>query len=319
MRFSRLCCYGTGTIGTGWAVNFLLKDCTTVLLYDLNEEKLLQAQNTVRGMLEFCRDIGSLNEENVEECLSRAHFTTDREAALAGVEIVQENCPENLELKHTVIRDIEEFCSPDTIIASSTSGLLVTDIARFALYPQRIIGAHPYHPVFLMPLVELAKGERSDPECLKAAASFYRELGKEPIVLKKECPGFIANRLQAALNREARDLVFRGVCTVEEVDKAVTFGPGLRWGIIGPHLIFELAGGSGGLRKQATQKGDTIKSWYEDMAAWTTIPEGYVDIACQGLKEEMANRPTGTGRTTEELARFRDRGLVTLLKFHGKI
>ncbi len=318
MNFTHVTCYGTGTIGTGWGANFLLKGIK-VTLYDLDDVKLAAAAEKIKSMLTFCRDSGVIDQIRMEECLGRTFYTSDRKEALKDAQFVQESCPENLELKHGVIKNIEEYCPDEAIIASSTSGLKVTDIAKIAAHPRRIIGAHPYNPVFLMPLVEIAKGELTEAQYVESAVQFYRTMGKEPIVLQKECPGFIANRLQAALNREARDLVFRGVCTVEEVDKAVVFGPGLRWGIIGPHLVFELAGGEGGLRKQAVQKGDSIKAWYEDMAKWTEIPEGYVDIACQGLLEEMANRNPGTGKTREELIHYRDEGLLMMLKFHKKL
>lgn len=318
MEINRVTCFGAGTIGCGWATNLLIKG-RSVILYDVNEERLDIARATLTKMLRNCVDCEVITEEMYQACLPHVRFSCDLDEALGDADFIQESVPENLELKQKVIGTIEEHCRQDAIIATSTSGLLVADISAKAVHPERIIGAHPFNPVYLVPLVEIVKGEKTNPALIDVLVSFLKDIGKEPIVLQKEIPGFIANRLQAALGREARDLVYRGLCTVEDVDKAVVYGPGARWGIIGPHIVYELNGGEGGIRKQARQKGDTTKAWYADMAKWDTIPEGYIDKAYEELQEALAHRTEEEGRTHEELMRYRDKGLAMMLRFHNKI
>lgn len=318
MEIKNITCFGSGTIGCGWATNFLIKGYP-VVVYDVNEERLDVARATLTEMLENCVECEVISQEKYEQCKPLVTYSCDPAEALKDADFIQESVPENLQLKQTVIATIEANCRPDAIIATSTSGLLVTDIAANAQHPERIIGGHPFNPVYLVPLVEIVKGEKTNPELIQVLVSFLKEVGKEPVVLQKEIPGFIANRLQAAMHREARDLVYRGVCTVEEVDKAVIYGPGARWGIIGPHAIFELNGGNGGIRKQAKQKGDSTKAWYADMATWDTIPEGYIDIAYEGLQNYLANRTEEEGRDHAGLLKYRDKGLAAMLKFHKKI
>jgi 3-hydroxyacyl-CoA dehydrogenase len=147
----------------------------------------------------------------------------------------------------------------------------------------------------------------------------YQQIGKEPIILQKEAPGFIANRLQVALYREAVDLVVRGVCTLEDVDKAALFGPGLRFGILGPNLIFQLGGGIHGIKGILSHIGPSVEMWWADMADWKKFPEGWGEIAQAGVHKEMANRDKQIGNTNEEVSRYRDGMLVELLKLHKKL
>ncbi|MFZ7134253.1 MAG: 3-hydroxyacyl-CoA dehydrogenase family protein [Eubacteriales bacterium] len=319
MIFNKATVYGGGLIGSGWAVNFLIKG-VSVIIYDLDDEKLAEAKDHVEKLLNFFAEAGIdvLTADQKAECIARVSYTADVKTAVTDAEFIQENGPENVTIKRSIINAIEQYNST-AIIASSTSGLLISDIAAEAEYPQRIVGGHPYNPVHLIPLVELAKGDKTSQETLDKACQFYKEIGKEPVVLQKECRGFICNRIQNALLREAEDLVYRGICTVEEVDKAVTFGPGLRWGLMGPHLVLELGGGEGGFRDGNARFGAAAEKWYEDMATWIKLPEGYVDTACEGIQVEMSNRTPREGQDQAGLERFRNQGLVQLLKFHGKL
>lgn len=310
--------YGTGLIGSGWGVDFLRHGCN-VAFYDLDDDKLSAAKQSLEEGFGFLVDAGVITPSEVAGCMSRATFTTDVKAAVEHAEFIQENGPERIAIKHSIIKAIEEWCPSDAIIGTSTSGLLLSDIAVEAKHPERIVGGHPYNPVYLIPLVELSKGEKTTQATVDAAVAFYRQVGKEPVVLNKECPGFISNRIQMAINREAYDLVYRGVCSVEDVDKAVTFGPGLRWAIMGPHLVNQLTGGKGGFRYMAEVFEPVSRAWLEDMARWTKSPDGYTDIAIEGIAKEMSNRAPGTGQTDAELIDFRNKGLVALLKFHGKL
>lgn len=319
MTFKKVCVYGSGTIGIGWAVQLALKG-VDVVMYDVSQDKLDYAEKEVNDRLDFfsSEKINVLDKEERLACTSRIQYTTEIQAAVENVEFIQENGPENLEIKHSIISAIEEYNS-NAIIASSTSGILVSKIAANAKYPERIIGTHPYNPVYLIPLVEIAKGEKTTQETVDKTVKFYKEIGKEPIVLNKECPGFVCTRMQIALNREAHSLVYKGICSVEDVDKAVTFGSGLRWGLMGPHLIQELGGGPGGIRHQLKHIAPTLKPWFEDMETWTCSPPEYEDIAYEGVQEELAHRTPREGQDQQGLKQFRDEGLVMLLKYHEKL
>lgn len=305
MIFDKVTVYGGGLIGSGWAVCFLTHG-VNVTVYDLDEEKLEDAKNGIEDILNFFTEPGIevLTQKQKEECLTRISYTHDVKAAVENAGFIQENGPEKLPVKQSIIETIEKFNST-AIIASSTSGLLITDIAAKAKYPQRIIAGHPFHPVHLVPLVELAKGDNTSQEAIDKAYEFYKEIGKEPVVILKECKGFIANSVQNAIYNAALDLVSRGVCSVEDVDKAVTFGPGLRWGLMGPYMVLELAGGRGGIRGRMMKFNNSDNS---------------IDIEkiCEGVSSEFANRSPKQGQDHKSLERFRDEGLIELLKFHGK-
>ncbi len=224
MSIKNVTCFGTGLIGSAWGVNFLIKG-VNVTLYDLDEGKLADAKARITSMLDFYKEMKVLDDAQYADCQKRAKYTCDVKEAVKDAEFIQENGPENIAIKQSIIKTIEEYCRPDAIISSSTSGLLASDIAANAQHPERILGGHPYNPVHLIPLVELVKGKHTTQEVLDKAVAFYREMGKEPVVLSREVPGFICNRIQVAVNREAYELVLRGICTVEDVDKAVVFGP----------------------------------------------------------------------------------------------
>lgn len=323
MKIQHVTLYGAGLIGSGWATHLLCCDFPEITLYDVSEDALDRARRRVRADLEFLAGEGVLTEEQLLERMGRLRFTCDREEALARADLIQENCPENLELKQSVMADIEEFCRPDAIIASSTSGISATLIARKMARPERLVGAHPYHPVYLLPLIELVKGERTDPECLDTLTAFYRSVRKEPVALKKECPGYIASRLMSVLFRESVHLIQSGVATMEDIDTAFTYGPGMRYGLIGINMTLQLTGGEHGLAGALFGGiGTSGGNWMESFANFTQWPEDYLPFwqTCQKqMDQEMANRDEVHGRSNAEIERFRDRGLVRLLQHHGKL
>lgn len=309
--------YGGGVIGSAWAVNFIMADLKTVV-YDINEAALENTKKNVRTIMNFYTrdDVKILSKEECERKLALLSYTDDVRTAVENADFIQENGPEKLPIKQSIMAEIEKYNS-DSLIASSTSGLLVTDIAANAAHPERIVAGHPFNPVNLMPLVEVCPGQKSDPDAVQFAYEFYKSIKKQPVILTKETAGFIVNRIQFALNREVQDLVTRGICSVEDVDKAVVFGMGLRLGLIGPHMVFELAGGNGGIDEWLVKygRGGNLK----DLASWTQRPEEYDPIASKGTKEELAHRTPFEGQNRDDLATFRDLGLVYLLKFHGLI
>lgn len=323
MTIQSVTLYGAGLIGSGWATHLLCCDFPDVTLYDIAEEPLDNARRRIRSDLEFLVGEGVLTEEQLLERMGRLHFTCDRQEALASADLIQENCPENLELKQSVMADIEKFCRPDAVIASSTSGISATLIARDMAHPERLVGAHPYHPVYLLPLIELVKGEKTDPKYLDALVEFYRSVRKEPVVLKKECPGYIASRLMSVLFRESTHLIQSGVATMEDIDTAFTYGPGMRYGLIGINMTLQLAGGERGLAGTLLGGiGTSGGNWMESFANFTEWPEDYFPFwqTCQQqMNQEMANRDDLHGKNNAEIERFRDRGLVKLLQHHGKL
>ncbi|MCM8711243.1 3-hydroxyacyl-CoA dehydrogenase family protein [Clostridium sp. SYSU_GA19001] len=313
-----IACVGAGVIGAGWATNFAMKGYS-VAVFDISPESLKKAESIIEKNLQYLADKDLIKKEDIKAIKNKVKYTTDLKEAVEDAQFIQESGPERYDIKEQMLKEIEKYTSKETIIASSTSGLLISEIAKNAVYPERCIGGHPYNPPHLIPLVEITKGEKSSDEAAKTAYDFYAALNKEPVILQKETVGFIANRLQLALYREAIDLVVRGVCTVEDVDKATLYGPGLRLGVMGPNLIFHLGAGEQGIRGLLTSLHDSSAARLKDMANWVEEPEGWPDIAEEGVLKEIENRPQETGKTIPELIKFRDDMLIELLKLHKKI
>ncbi|WP_371379431.1 3-hydroxyacyl-CoA dehydrogenase family protein [Sporomusa aerivorans] len=314
----KIACIGAGVIGAGWATNFAVRGYP-VVIYDIMQAQLDAAKDTVKENLDFLVKKEIISSQSAATALAMVSYTLNLEEAVKNAQFIQESGPEKYEIKQKVLAEIEEYTRADTIIASSTSGLLITEIAKYAKHPERCIGGHPYNPPHLIPLVEITKGEQSSAETVHCAKEFYTLLGKEPVVLNKETLGFIANRLQMAISREIMDLVMRGVCTIEDVDKAMLYGPGLRFAIMGPILALHLGGGPQGAKGMLTKMREPGMMWLKDMASGTEIPEEWADIAHEGVLREMENRPAEFGKTDKELIKFRDDMLIELLKLHNKL
>ncbi len=319
MEFNKVCVYGGGVIGGAWAVSFAMKGVATTI-YDLDDQKLAATKEEIRKSLLFLAspEVKVLSVEQTEAYLKLISFTTDVKKAVEDMPLIQECVPENLKLKRSVINVIEQF-NTTGIIASSTSGMSIDDISAEAKHPERIIVGHPYNPVYLMPLVEIVKGEKTSEETLGKLLRFYKELGKEPVVLNKFCPGFICSRIQGLVIREAMSLIMRGICSVEDFDKAVTYGPGLRWALIGPHLVYDTAAGKYGLAGALAHFGAGASSYFEDASDAKTLDPEYGKVAVAGVEAEKAHRLPEQGQDLEGIERFRDLGLVELLKYHGKL
>lgn len=308
---------GSGVIGASWSVNFAIKGYT-VFLHDIAPSSLESAKKYICTCLDHLIEHGALREYRVEAALSRIHLTESLEEAVGNAFFIQENIPDKVEIKQEMLGRIEALCPADAIYASSTSHLLITDIAAKAQRPERCIGGHPFNPPHLIPLVEVSRGKATAEEYLDKAVAFYRSCGKAPVVLQKESIGFIANRLSMALFREAVDMVRRGVCTVADVDAAVTYGPGMRWAAIGPHLCYQL-GGSGGFKGLLTALSTGGDALLSDLANWKSMPQEYLDVGQAGVLEEMTSLPEVIGHTEDEIIEFRDKVLIKLLMEHDKI
>ena len=314
----KVACVGAGVIGYSWALYYSLKELS-VTVYDLTDEKLQLTKKRIHESLVNLKQNDVVSENEIDEIESRISYTTSMEEAVKDVQFITESGPENYEVKQKMAEEMEKYTSSDTIIASSTSGLLVTEIAKNTKHPERFIGAHPYNPPHLIPLVELTRGEKTDDHVLEVAKEFYQMIDKEPVVLQKEALGFICNRIQMAVYREVCNLVMKGVCTIEDADKAVTYGPGLRWAIMGPSLVFELGGGEGHIDGLMKHLNPSISLWLHDMADFKDFPEEFPEIARKGVEEALKNRPQEIGNDDQSLAEYRDKMLISLLKLHNKL
>jgi len=231
--------------------------------------------------------------------------------AVSDVDFIQENAPERLDVKQQLYQEITAYCPEHTIIASSSSGLKVSDFQKEAQYPERILLGHPFNPPHLLPLVEIVGGNLTDPQILKQASEFYKQLGKNPIILNKEVKGHVANRLQAALWREAFSLVEQGVCSAEDVDVAITSGPGLRWALFGPYINMQLANQKG-FKEAIHHLGPPMTEWWNDMHAFQHSDE------TTELLEAQTNQLL-TQYKDIDLYETRDKGLVDILKLRQQL
>src|SRR5574344_458393 len=314
----KVSCVGGGIIGYSYALIMALKGLN-VYVYDISNDALNLAKSRVHESLKPLIANKVLDDKAAKEVEETIKYTTSMKEAVENTYFIQESGPEHYDIKWSIVSEIEKYAPIDAIIASSTSGLLITEIAKNSQHPERFVGGHPYNPPHLIPLVEITKGEKTSPEVVDIAKAFYTKIKKEPVVLQKEALGFICNRLQMALYREVCELVMRGVCTVEDADKAVTFGPGIRWGIMGPSLIFDLGGGNVGIDGLMNHLNDSITLWLNDMANWKEFPKDWPSIAQKGVNEEINNRPKEIGNDLPSLAKYRDDMLIEMLRLHNKL
>lgn len=311
----KLACYAAGVIGSSFAVNFAMSGAECAV-YVTNEDRRTRGTAAIERVIESLQGFGALTEETSRQVRSRILVTTDPAEAFSGVCLIQENGPENLEVKREIMRVIDRYAPADAVLASSTSSLPITAIAETAEHPERCIGAHPFNPPHLIPLVEITKCAATSQQTIDRALSIYRSVGKEPVVLNTDKIGFIANRFQHAVLREMIALVTEGVCTVEDADKALTYGPGLRWAAIGQGMIGELASprGARDFNRKFKPASERI---FADLSNMTVIPDCWPDIAGDGVEEEKAHMAIGS--STAQIAAFRDHVLIDLLRLHGKI
>ena len=276
-QVSKVAVIGTGVIGASWAAYFLSRGLQVSASDPAPgaRDRLLTSVSHLwptlqRTGLAEGADLGNLS------------FHDTLEEALRDVEFVQENGPERLDLKLDLFARIDAVLDPDVVIASSSSGLLMSSVqAACTRHPERVVLGHPFNPPHLIPLVEVIGGERTSAAAIASAMSFYRLIGKRPINPKKEVKGHIANRLQAALWREAFHLVAIGAASVADIDDAIAYGPGLRWAVLGPFMNLHFSGGDGGMRHVLDHLGGPIESWWEDLGSPSLTPELKTQIVDQ--------------------------------------
>ncbi len=298
----RVASIGAGPIGAGWTAHFLARGYdVTAYLHDPAEEPAF------RRILDTAWI--SLEALGLAEGASRDRLTVthDLAGAVRGADFVQESAPENLEIKQALYARLGTLVPDDVIIASSTSGLTMSEIQAHCATPGRTVVGHPFNPPYLLPLVEITGGARTDPGAIAWAHDFYAAAGKVPLVLKREIPGFIATRLQEALWREALHMVAAGEATPEDIDTALINGPGPRLALMGQCMAFHVACGPGGMATNLDQFGPALK------LPWTRLeaPE-----LTQELRDRMVDGcdAMAAGRPFDEMAAARDRGIVAILR-----
>ncbi len=308
MNIKNVACIGLGTIGHSWATLFAVKGYE-VAAYEVSPELLKTAMERIKYSAEFLAEKGLITKKEAEDALSRIKVMDNMKKCVEEVDYVQESVFESYEVKKKVFSEIDSI-NENAIIASSTSGLLMTKIQKVTKKPERCIVAHPWNPPLLLRLVELVPGEKTSKQTIKATYDFIEKLEKIPVVVKKEVPGFIGNRLQAAVWREALSLVENGVASVEDIDRACWAGPGTRWAIMGPFLTFHLGGGPGGLKYVIDNIQETMSDWYKSMDDWKFIPYH----AAKKAVEEVEQLPLVKKKTFQEVVKWRDDKLTKILK-----
>lgn len=298
----RIAVVGSGTIGASWAALFLAHGYD-VTIYDPQPS----AEATTRDLIaDAWRGLAALGVVG-DTAPKPWRFSTDLVEAVRDADFVQESGPERAEIKRQLYADLEARLNPDVIVASSTSGLVMSELQEGLRSPERFAVGHPFNPPHLVPLVEVVGGRKTSSDVLVWLEAFYRCAGKAPIRLNKEVPGHLANRLQAALWREAVHAVASGIASVEDVDTAIAQGPGLRWAIMGPHMIFNLAGGEGGMKHFLDHIGPAMEDWWRDLGTPQLGPEVNAALI-DGVKQEAA------GRSRTDLVKQRDAALIALIK-----
>jgi 3-hydroxyacyl-CoA dehydrogenase len=297
----RIAIVGTGVIGASWAALFLAHGIDVVATDP--------APNAEENLREYIDNAWPALEQlglSAGASKERLSFTPKLNEALEGVDLVQENGPEKPDFKIKLFADMDALTPATTILASSSSGIPIGVSQSQCKHPERCVIGHPFNPPHLMPLVEIVGGEKTSAETIERSMAFYASIGKRAIHVKKEVVGHVANRLQAALYREIVYLIDQDVLSVSDADAAVSWGPGLRWGLMGPNLLFHLGGGQGGIHHFMEHLSGPMTTWWKDLGNPEFTPELKEKIS-QGVLAEAGNH------TINDLAEERDRLLLGLL------
>jgi 3-hydroxyacyl-CoA dehydrogenase len=304
----RVAIIGTGVIGASWAALYLAKGLE-VAATDVAPNAEAALRKFIETAWPALKRLGLAPGASQ----SKLTFTPDLAAAVKGADLVQENGPERIDFKTKLYSQLDEILPPDVIIASSSSGLTMSEIqSACKSHPERCVIGHPFNPPHLVPLVEIVGGVKTSEDTIRRAADFYTALGKQTVRLHKEVPGHVANRLQAALAREVYHLVAAGVVSVADVDTALCWGPGLRWGIMGQVLLNHLGGGQGGIEHFFQQFTGPMTAWWKVLGNPQLTPE-VQRMLIDGVHAEVGSR------SIDELAAERDEVLLGLLELRTKV
>jgi carnitine 3-dehydrogenase len=297
---------GTGVIGSGWTLRLLAKK-KEIYVFEPNikQKKFLldEIKRTTKSLKNFYK-ISTISTKKL-------YFKKTIRDAVKDVDLIQENVPENEKIKKKIVKEISKWSKPNAIIASSSSGLLPSRIQSACKNPARFIIAHPFNPVYLLPLVEIVKGKKTKLDFIKKSEIFYRSLGMIPLIVKKEVEGYLSDRLQESMWRESLHIINENIASTDDLDKAIIHGPGLRWSLMGTFLTFHLAGGKKGMRHMLNQFGPSLK------LPWTKLK-------APKLTKKLSNRiikgtkKQSKGKSIKELTTIRDNFLIDLLKLKNK-
>ena len=297
---------GTGVIGSGWTLRLLAKK-KEIYIFEpsIKQKKFLldEIKRTTKSLKNFYK-ISTISTKKL-------YFKKTIRDAVKDVDLIQENVPENEKIKKKIVKEISKWSKPNAIIASSSSGLLPSRIQSACKNPARFVVAHPFNPVYLLPLVEIVKGGKTKLDFIKKSEIFYRSLGMIPLIVKKEVEGYLSDRLQESMWRESLHIINENIASTDDLDKAIIHGPGLRWSLMGTFLTFHLAGGKQGMKHMLNQFGPSLK------LPWTKLK-------APKLTKKLSNRiikgtkKQSKGKSIKELTTIRDNFLIDLLKLKNK-
>ena len=305
-EINKVAVIGTGVIGTGWIIRMLAHN-KKVTAFDLNIKQKAILFKEIKRSLPFVKKLFKkkmINTKNLS-------FKTSLMESLKDVDFIQECATENYKLKKKLISDIGKLSKPSAIISSSSSGLLPSIIFSQCKNPNRGIIGHPFNPVYMLPAVEIVPGKKTSKKFLKKANNFYKSISMNPIKVKKELPGYLSDRLQEALWREALHIINEGYATTEDLDRAIEDGPGLRWSLMGTFLTFHLAGGKYGMKHMLEQFGPALKLPWTKLKA-PKLSDRLIKTLVKGTKKQSK------GRSVTKISNIRDNYLLDLLLMRKK-
>ena len=305
-KINKIAVIGTGVIGTGWIIRMLAYN-KKVTAFDLDIKKKIILIKEVKRTLPFVKKLFKKKKIN----LKNLSFKTSLLETLENADFIQECATENYKLKTKLISDIGKYSKPSAIIASSSSGLLPSIIFSKCKNPNRGIIGHPFNPVYMLPAVEIVPGKKTSKIILKKANDFYKSISMNPIAVKKELPGYLADRLQEALWREGLHIINEGYATTKDLDRAIEDGPGLRWSLMGTFLTFHLAGGKSGMKHMLEQFGPALKLPWTKLKA-PNLSNKLIKRLVEGTKKQSK------GKSVEKISNIRDEYLLDLLLMRKK-
>ena len=297
---------GTGVIGTGWIIRFLAHN-KKVIAYDKNLKLRKKIINEIKNSWPHIKKLFNKKKLN----LNNFEYVNSIKEAVKSADFIQENAVENYKIKTQLMYEIGKYSKPNVIISSSSSGLLPTKIYSKCKFPDRTIIGHPFNPVYLCPGVEVVPGKKTQKKFLNKANRFYKSISMNPIMVKKELPGYLADRLQEALWREALHIINEGYASTEDLDRAIEDGPGLRWSLMGTFLTFHLAGGKSGMKHMLKQFGPALKLPWTKLKA-PKLTKKLSSRIVSGTKQQAK------GKSVAKISNIRDDYLVNLQKLRKK-
>ena len=292
---------GAGLIGSGWASRCIARG-HDVVVYDPSPQGESVLLSHIENAWYALEKLGFNRQTS-----GKVKFTNDLEEVASSCSFIQENAPENINLKRTLHQEIDKYAAEDVIIASSSSGLLPSEIQAVTRHPERVLIGHPFNPVYILPLVEIVRGEQTSEQFAQQAAEFYRSIGMHPLMVRKEIEGYVSDRLQEAVWREALHMISDGVASTQDIDDAIIYGPGLRWAIMGVCLTFHLAGGEQGMKHMLEQFGPALQLPWTHLKA-PELNETLINRMVEGTQLQAENH------SIPELERLRDNCLIDILE-----